>query len=725
MMPARAVPRVLHLYRRFRPDFTGDGIYYEQLIPAMARLGSRHAVLVFETAAPAGPQGSDFPIHYLQANDRSALALARWIAHHRREFDILHIHTHVDRLFIAYAMARLVGWKVIYSSTLADRIDELVATYRPFYRPLARRLFSLVDVFVGISPRLFSGDALPPERARLIPQGVRTPEPEVSPARDATRASLGIGPGEILLLYVGSICGRKAVHLLLETFVQLSAQRPHLRLVLLGPVLEPDYGAATLAIAADAGLGDRVRHIAFDPNPDRFYAAADIFVFASVEEGFGNVLLEAMSHGLPVVSRYLDGVTEAFIEHERNGFLFSDADGFGRAVLRLIDDAALRARTGKAARETVARNFRLDVIAERYCDLYRGLGRQEAGGVPAPAIARVARKSSDFSRRKLNHRPERPTLLAVIDTESEFDWSQGVAADRGAVRSIEKLGAVQAIFERFGVTPCYVIDYPVATGATSAAVLREMAERGAEIGAHLQPWTTPPFPEPVNDRHAFPGNLPLWLQRQKLVRLGAAIEQAVGIKPRVFKAGRYGIGAATLALLEELDYAVDLSVAPGFDYRAEQGPDFREFGAEPFWFGRDRPLLELPTTSGFSGALRAGGAGLWNWLDRPALRQVRARGILDRTGLFSRIRLSPEGYSLAQMKRLTLDFIASGQSFLTLSFHSSSLQPGFTPYCRNEADVETLLARVADYLAFFREELGGAAASPLALYRQLLERDPP
>src|SRR6185312_15425461 len=79
-------PRVLHLYRRFKPDFTGDGIYYEQLIPLLVASGSQHAVLVYETAAPDGPVWlNNRAVVYLQAGDYGPLKLARWIFAHRSE----------------------------------------------------------------------------------------------------------------------------------------------------------------------------------------------------------------------------------------------------------------------------------------------------------------------------------------------------------------------------------------------------------------------------------------------------------------------------------------------------------------------------------------------------------------------------------------------------------------------------------------------------------------
>jgi teichuronic acid biosynthesis glycosyltransferase TuaC len=435
-----------------------------------------------------------------------------------------------------------------------------------------------------------------------------------------------------------------------------------------------------------------------------------------------------MSHKLPVVSRYLDGVTEAFIDHGENGFLFSHKESFEDSVLELADNPALRQRVGAAARDSVCSRFDIHAIAARYLELYRELAGSTRTARPAEQplleLSTVARNCAQLALRPVRHRPARPTLLLVIDTESEFVWSKGVAADHGAVRSIERLPEAQAIFERYGITPCYVLDYPVATGKVSSRIMRDLAGRGAEIGAHLQPWTTPPFVEPVDDLHAFPGNLPAWLQRKKLSHLCQAITHSVGVTPRIFKAGRYGIGAVTLRLLEEMGFLVDLSVAPGFNYTRESGPDFRDFGAEISWFGRD--LLEIPTTSGFIGLLRKGGPALWRALDLPGLKQGHLRGILDRTELFSRVRLSPEGYSLKKMKALSRVLVERGSRYLTLSFHSSSLQPGFTPYCATESDVKHLLARVESYLEFFRDELGGVMTSPLVLHARAkqLEDEP-
>jgi hypothetical protein len=180
-----------------------------------------------------------------------------------------------------------------------------------------------------------------------------------------------------------------------------------------------------------------------------------------------------------------------------------------------------------------------------------------------------------------------------------------------------------------------------------------------------------------------------------------------------------------LGLLEEMAFDVDLSTAPGFDYRREAGPDFSRFHARLSWFGKHRRLLEIPTTGGFTGLLHKNGAALYRLADRPALKSLRPHGIMGRSRLLSRIRLSPEGHSLEDMKQISRAMIKSGARHLTLSFHSSSMQPGFTPYCSSEPDVERMLAKLEEFLKYFLQELHGETTSPLALYTKMQQIDRP
>ncbi|HKY18146.1 MAG TPA: glycosyltransferase [Rhizomicrobium sp.] len=717
--------RIAHLYRRFRPDFTGDGIFYERLIPLMAQLGTDHTVVVFETPTP--PQtAADFPVHYLTggSGERQDFSLARWLWENAANFDILHIHSHVDRTFLSYWLARFLGLKVVYSSTLEDSADEMLSRYRPSFRLLAQRLLRGIDHFVGISPRLYSGKSrwVGEDKATVIPQGVTLPALCGTQDKERLRRELGIPPNETVILYVGSISARKGVLPLVKSFAELASGNPNLRLMMVGPAIEPEYGDEVFKYIDKKALRGRITHIPYTDDPGRYYLAADLFAFASYSEGFGNVLLEAMSFGLPVVSRYIDDVTDTFIEHGVSGYLFTRDGDFVSCLKALIASPALRQEMGSRARKRVEEGFQLPDLAKRYVSLYESLTSfaSPSGATHDPTLmtgcSTLAPGPARAGMRLIDQSAPKPTLIAVIDTESEFLWSAGVGADEGSVHSIEQLDRAQTIFERHGLRPCYVVDFPVVSNPESAATIKGFIGRGAEVGVHLQPWTTPPLVEPKDSWHAFPGNLSANLERQKLEHLLGAVKRTFGIKPRAYKAGRYGISRASLRLIEEAGFDVDLSVAPTFNYSGEGGPDFSSFSASPYWFGHSRKLLELPTTSGFVGLLRAIGTPLWRLSETTWLEKTRYRGALHKLGLLARVRLSPEAYSAAEMIGLTRVLLAKGCRYFTLSFHSSSLQPGFTPYSNTRADTDRILAELDKYLDFFTNQLHGKMSTPSAIY---------
>ena len=90
---------------------------------------------------------------------------------------------------------------------------------------------------------------------------------------------------------------------------------------------------------------------------------------------------------------------------------------------------------------------------------------------------------------------------------------------------------------------------------------------------------------------------------------------------------------------------------------------------------------------------------------------------MRRLGILDRNRLSPEGSSLADLKRLARDLVQRDRSrVVVLSFHSSSLLPGNTPYVRNARDLEAFLDCMDEFLSFFREELRGVPVTPACVY---------
>jgi hypothetical protein len=315
----------------------------------------------------------------------------------------------------------------------------------------------------------------------------------------------------------------------------------------------------------------------------------------------------------------------------------------------------------------------------------------------------------------------RPTLFVVVDTEEEFDWSAPFDRARTQVTAMRHAGRAQRLFDRVRLRPTYVVDYPVATQAAGIDELASWQRDGrCVVGAHLHPWVTPPFDEPVDNRHSFMCNLPPALQHAKVAALTEAVEAATGRRPRSFKAGRYGLASAGCAVLEALGYHVDLSVNPAMDFRAIDGPDFHAFDPQPYWLRRATQLLEVPCTHGYVGLARAAGGPLRRLAERPVLHALRAPGILARLGLVNRVMLSPEGNTLDEMIALTRALLADGVRVFSFTFHSPSLAPGHTPYVRTQADLDDFLARIDGYLDFFFGGLAGVAGTPEDFRRDLL-----
>jgi hypothetical protein len=316
-----------------------------------------------------------------------------------------------------------------------------------------------------------------------------------------------------------------------------------------------------------------------------------------------------------------------------------------------------------------------------------------------------------------------PLLLVVIDTEEEFDWSLPHDRDNTRVEAIAAQGLAQEVFARHRIVPTYVVDYPVAASPAAVGVLKPFLDRGeCDIGTHLHPWVNPPHEEAVNAWNSYPGNLPPALERAKLVVLTETIAAAFGKRPTVYKAGRYGVGPATAEILAELGYLIDVSVVPFTSFGEDGGPDFSGIGFQPVWLGDGDGILEIPLSCGFHGALRSFGPAAFPKVSGPLGMRLRLPGMLARSGLLERIRLTPEGVDLAANIRLARSLYQQGARVFTLTYHSPSLVPGMTPYVATEGELSGFLESMDRFFRFFVEELSGRPATPHEVYGLL--RDP-
>jgi hypothetical protein len=300
-----------------------------------------------------------------------------------------------------------------------------------------------------------------------------------------------------------------------------------------------------------------------------------------------------------------------------------------------------------------------------------------------------------------------PAVMVGIDTEADDQWSQE-GRDRMDVRNAERLPALQALCDEYGIRPTYLVTHEMATRPESVSVLTGLARtRRCEIGAHLHPWSSPPFRPEDLAAHTYPHNLPRDLLERQLTELTATIETAIGVRPTTYRAGRNGFDGRTLPILERLGYTVDTSVDPLFNERRKGGMVFAGAPVVPYHPAYEdvrrvgtSPILEVPITAATDPPLPKA-------LERAyaSLPAIPYRGALKRLGVRP-VWLRPSYTSRERMIAFASRLHAGGAPCFNIIFHSSELLPGGSPYTPDAASVERFCADLRALLGHLTKSLG-------------------
>lgn len=301
---------------------------------------------------------------YVAAGTLAARALAR-----DRGYDVIHVHWPLPHAVLGLAARRATGTPLVLSFHGVE-ITWASRQLRPF-RPFLRHAIRRADAVTANSS--YTADmirALHDRQVERIPFGATV----AAPGRTARTPPSP--PFE--LLFVGRLVERKGVQVLLEALAELRS-RHDVRLHIIGegalrPVLEER--------ARDLGLADVARFHGFVSNEELAarYESCDAFVLPAVVdakgdvEGLGVVLVEALSHGRPVIASDAGGIPDIVRDGE-TGLLVppGDAGALAAALSALVGDPELAARLGERGRDHVAREFAWPVIIRRLLALYERL----------------------------------------------------------------------------------------------------------------------------------------------------------------------------------------------------------------------------------------------------------------------------------------------------------------------------------------------------------------
>lgn len=277
--------------------------------------------------------------------------------------------------FVVYAAVRSArtGTRFVISqqTPLSAFLDDADYHWR---RPADRLLFSTVARAVypradliaatsqGVADDLVAHFGVARMRTAIVPNPVDLNDVERR-VSEALPPHLARGDRPVIVT-AGRLAEAKNFPLLVAALRELR-ERLTFRAWILG---QGDLEADLRTRLRDAGLEDDVQLLGFQENPWKFMAAADVFVLTSRYEGFGNVLIESMASGTPVVATASFG-TRDIVQHEHTGLLVERHEpvAVADALERLLRDERLRARFAAAGRER-AREFGLARVAARFAE---------------------------------------------------------------------------------------------------------------------------------------------------------------------------------------------------------------------------------------------------------------------------------------------------------------------------------------------------------------------
>jgi glycosyltransferase involved in cell wall biosynthesis len=393
--------RVLHVFGpKFGLTFSGDSKLWVRLFQKWANELISHQILFVEQGVIVGARS--IKDAFGSRHQISSMVFPRWrrflwaikllwlLTFKKHYYDIIHVHTDYWGALLVGPLSKILGRPCIFHIVRMGEDDPTTIVMESFG---AIKLWCIkrYDSVVCISEALRQEclrQGFGEDKVLLLVNAVDTDL--FSPYRDglrkySIRERLSIPKHAVIVLSVGSIIARKRTKQIFEAFLSLVKNYPDLYLVLVGPAsreesssVDNEYVEEMRKVIKETGFSD---HVVFTGRIDddsilaEYYRMADIFAFPTYQEGLPNVLLEAMSTGLPVVATRLPGSTDLIVRDGETGFLIpqDDVSELKGKLGLVLGDQSLKKEMGIAARVRIIQNFSFETWQKKMAYLYFSL----------------------------------------------------------------------------------------------------------------------------------------------------------------------------------------------------------------------------------------------------------------------------------------------------------------------------------------------------------------
>ena len=293
----------------------------------------------------------------------------------KHKINLIHSHDYKSDLF-AYLVGR---WMCPHPVRLLSTAHAWVLLglkgelYRRIDLMIMRRLDQLIAVSHATKTEMVAG-GVPADRVSVIHNAIDTLAWSPERSIDSFRAELKLNGAFPVIGYVGRINQEKDLDTWLRAAAIVAQKYPAAKFVLVGDGRGDDTQSKLEQLAVTLGIEHNVIFPGYRSSLQAVYSAFDIFMLSSRREGLPNCILEAMAMGLPVVTTDVAGAKE-LVKDQETGYVLpqGDVQGLGMALLKLVNDSALRARFCQAGRGRIEKEFSFANRLRRIEDLYEGM----------------------------------------------------------------------------------------------------------------------------------------------------------------------------------------------------------------------------------------------------------------------------------------------------------------------------------------------------------------
>ena len=277
--------------------------------------------------------------------------------------DMVHCWESMTAVYLA-PLCRLRGIPLINGMVTNVPVAPLVSNY---HWRRAKITFPLSGVIVGNSMAGLRAYGAPAKKSKLIYNGFNFDRLSKIADKNIVREDLEIVT-EYVIGMVASFGSPKDYLTYYKAARELLDHRSDITFLALGSGTESEESVRMI----DAEFRNKFRLIGKRPDVESYINIMDICVLSSLTEGISNAILEYMALGKPVVASDTGGTSE-LVEDNNSGFLFPPGDHatLARNLNLLLNDRELREKMGAHGRSRVADHFSIDLMVNRYIDLYK------------------------------------------------------------------------------------------------------------------------------------------------------------------------------------------------------------------------------------------------------------------------------------------------------------------------------------------------------------------